>query len=312
MNIQNRRDFLKRTSLFGAAVFVSSPWQVFSQGISSKNLYSEKTIKLIFSSDLNLKNSPVMNGMGGLQSISNIFRNNRNSGILLDSGDFLSVDKNFNGHREFIEKMNKTGYHCANIGHHELNFGEDYLASLLPFINFHLLNCNYNFQNPELREKVKEYHIVSFGNHKVGITGLGPKIDGIDFEDPQSALKRITTLLKWKENVDIVVCLSHLPYKTNSGVLDNFKLASLSEDVDIIMGGHFGSYINGNLILKNISGKDVTLCGGGMKGLTIGELEIELTESKGLVFHSNKIIIPGLQDPNQTFRIIQEFNSQLV
>ena len=313
MTSQNRRDFLKRTSLFGVAVFVSSPLQIFSQGVSQKDFSSpEKSIKFIFSSDLNLRNSPTHNGMGGLQAIRKIYQDKFNAGVLLDAGDFLSTDKNFTSHKEFLVKMNEAGYHSANIGHNELKFGEEYLASLIPHINFNLLNCNYTFQNNELREKVKKYHIISVGNQKVGITGVGPKIAAVNFENPHTALKRITTFLKNEEKVDVVICLSHLPYKSNSGELDNFKLASLSENVDFIMGGHFGNYINGNLILKNISGKDVTLCGGGMDGLVIGELEIELTESKNIVFHSNKVIIPGLQDPYKTPKIIQDFNSQLL
>lgn len=313
MNVQNRRDFLKRTSLFGAAVFVSSPWHILSRDFSQQNFLSdEKKIKFIFSSDLNLMNSPVLNGMGGLQAISDVYQKNQNSCLLLDAGDFLSGTKDFDGHKEFIGKMNLAGYDCANLGHNELNFGEEYLASLLPHIKFDLLNCNYKFQNPQLKERVKNYHIVSFGDQRVGITGVGPKITGINYENPHTALKRITTFLKNEENVDVVICLSHLPYKTNTEEVDNFKLAALSEDVDFIMGGHFGSYINGNLILKNSSGKDVTLCGGGMEGLVIGELEIELTESKNIVFHSNKIVIPGLQDFSKTPKIIQDFNSQLL
>ena len=312
MTTNNRREFLKKSSLFAGAMMVSSPWQLFSKEnlIEKFNLPGQE-IKILCSSDLNLSNSSVFQGMGGLQGIRGEFLKGA-EGILLDAGDFLSSVKDFSAHKLFVQEMNDTGYHCCNLGHNELKFGEAYFSSLLPFINFHIVNCNYDLENPSLKEKIKAYHILHYGGKKIGITGVGPFINGIGFKDPLESVERISTFLKEEEKVDVIICLSHLDYQTSSQNFSNLDLAAQTTKVDFIAGGHFGNYLSGNLILKNAIGNDVVLCGGGNKGLLISQIEIDLTGINAYNFHKNNVIIPGLKDHKKMPGILQALNSQPV
>jgi 5'-nucleotidase len=159
-------------------------------------------------------NAGSLNSIGGLNNIYSAVRENSVSHLLLDGGDFLGKG-DFEDHSLMITMMNKTGYHAATPGDKELANGQDYLATLLPLMNFKLVNCNYEFSNPVLKTNILKFYTMQHNGYKIGITGVGPRIPaassaGIECHHPYKIATGVATFLKKELNCDLVVCLSHL------------------------------------------------------------------------------------------------------
>jgi len=311
--LKNRRDFLKKGSLFAGALLIPQPWALFSNTPAFDLLTpaSEGNFRFFHSSDLNGQLSADTNGYGGLEAISRSIKDEIVASLLLDSGDFLSGRQDLQRDVTFIKNMGNAGYTCANLGVNELKTGEAYLASLLPHFSFSLLNCNYSFSDEAIRHKVKRSLILEWKGKRIGITGVGPKIEGIVWNDPYAAANEMAENLKQKEGVDLVLCLSHLEGHRQNAVYNNAGLAERSALIDFIIGGHSEKYVLGNRCLKNSVGKDVILCQGGPGGSLVGSLDISLDESRNVLISNTRQIIPGLKDPSQLARVVHQLNTRL-
>jgi 5'-nucleotidase len=256
----NRRSFIRGNALIAGTLLLSDAANALasvSQQINTVNA-SIDSVNIFHTNDMQGQVSTGFNDFGGLD----LFRKSVNSqdfrGILLDGGGFLGNKQNLDAHQNFIEIMNQTGYHASTIGHAELRFGQEYLAHLVAMMTFDLLNCNYEFSNPILKEKVKPYMVFKYGKHRVGVTGVGPKtpIDGVFYKDPSTSLSKITELLKKQENCSVVICLAHLGFEDKLN--NNMILANNSEGVDFVIGGNSsGTKGHGTSVVKNKAGYDV-------------------------------------------------------
>lgn len=256
----NRRSFIRGNALIAGTLLLSDAANALasvSQQINTVNA-SIDSVHIFHTNDMQGQVSTGFNGFGGLDLFRKIVNSQDFRGILLDGGGFLGNKQNLDAHQNFIEIMNHTGYHASTIGHAELSFGQDYLAQLVTMMTFDLLNCNYEFSNPILKEKVKPYMVFKYGKHRVGVTGVGPKtlVDGVTYKDPSTSLSKITELLKQQENCSVVVCLAHLGFEDK--LHNNMILANNSEGVDfIISGDNSNAKGHGTSVVKNKSGYDV-------------------------------------------------------
>lgn len=256
----NRRSFIRGNALIAGALLLSDTVQALtsvSQKINTVKA-SLESVHIFHTNDMNGQVSIGFNGFGGLDLFSKNMNEQIFRGILLDGGGFLASEQNLDTHRNFIEIMNQTGYHASTIGRAELNSGQEYLAKLVGMMTFDLLNCNYEFSNPILKERVKSYMVLKYGKHRVGITGVGPNIltEGVTYKDPSISLKKITDILKQKENCSVVICLAHLGFEDKSD--NNMILAQNSEGVDFIIGGDKSDVKgHGTSVVKNKAGYDV-------------------------------------------------------
>lgn len=256
----NRRSFIRGNALIAGALLLSDTVNALTsvtQKINTVNA-SLDSVHFFHTNDMKGQVSIGYNGFGGLDLFSKKINDQIFRGILLDGGGFLASEQNLDAHRNFIEIMNQTGYHASTIGYAELNSGQDYLAQLVGMMTFDLLNCNYEFSNPFLKEKVKPYMVYKYGKHRVGVTGVGPEIltEGLTYKDPSTSLSKITEILKDKENCSVVICLAQLGFleKTNN----NIVLANNSEGVDFIIGGNNSDVKgHGTSVVKNKAGYDV-------------------------------------------------------
>jgi 5'-nucleotidase len=58
------------------------------------------------------------------------------------------------------------------------------------------------------------------------------------YNDPIEAAQDMIRILK-KQHCDLVICLSHLGYKYREpNKLCDLKLAEMTQDIDLIIGGH--------------------------------------------------------------------------
>jgi len=246
------------------------------------------------------------NGFGGLDLFSKDVKNQEFRGLLFDGGGFLNAAQTPEQHREFVELMNRTGYHAATIGQGELAFGQQHLAELVTNMSFDLVNCNYEFSNPVLRQKVKPYIVLKYGKRRIGVTGVGPEVNaaGVNFNDPSKSLSRITRILREQENCSIIVCLAHLGFEGEDK--DNLALATDSEGVDFIIGGNTSAAKgHGTSVLKNKAGYDVFVSHTASRASVFNH--ISFAANKAVQIRS---AIPGLASGNASAKELAKLNQR--
>jgi 5'-nucleotidase len=300
MNKQ-RRAFLSQLSVIAGAVALNKPLASAAAITKSINTLSsgKSGVTVYHTNDLNGHTGPVYKNMGGLNHIRLVLKNQEVSGLLLDAGNFLNGRKNILHQAEVISVMNAMGYHAAAIGENELMGGQEHLMSLIPRMNFSLLNCNFQFDN-NLARLVKPFVIIYSGNFKIGITGVCHKIKGIKYNDAIESANRVARLLKEDKKCDLVICLSHLGQKQYSNISDNQKLAEQSENIDIVIGGNIPRINFNSLILANKLKQEVVLAQTGSNGLLFGKTTVSFDSEKKKTGIKSKHFIPGMPE-NQSY-----------
>ena len=300
--MSKRRDFLKTTSLATTALLFSKPLQSIA-GITNNSFLRKtfNTVTIFHTNDLHGAISPFIagnkSGLGGLENVQNLLKEQGASDLLLDAGDFLNDKASYEEHKNFIVIMNNTGYDAVTIGNNELSKGQDYLASLIPLMNFKPVNCNYEFTDPVLKDKVLPYHIIKYGQFKIGITGVGHDLAHIDsqirYHHPYKKANEVATYLKQQLNCDMVICLSHLGFKQDGSKPDNYKFAVASENIDLIISGHTNEIMNSQRVLRNNEKQQVIISHAGWGGLMMGKLSFTFDENRRQHFFDSKNYIPG-------------------
>ncbi|WP_291908915.1 metallophosphoesterase [Chitinophaga sp. CB10] len=276
--MNTRRSFLRNTSLAAGLLLLKSPIRAFAQPATA-------TIRLSGNSEGLLVH--YTNDMHGA-----VFNHNGVSGdLLVDAGDFTDGSNDPAKHLQLIRQMNEAGYHAATIGNRELANGPAALATLIPAMNFALVNCNYRFADSRLAALVKQEVIVHKGELKIGITGVGPALSGVSgvtFTDPVTAASAAARRLQ-QQGCQFVICLSHLGYDLTPGNVSNYALANQTSGIHFIVGGHQHGY-NGCLrTLLNTDMREVMLGHAGSNGQQKGTLAVTFDEQQQL-----RGIAPGL------------------
>ena len=104
--------------------------------------------------------------------------------LLLDAGDIFQGTPYFNFYHGELEMklMTEMGYDAATIGNHDFDGGLDELAGQLKYAKFSLLVSNYDFSNTVMKDKTKPYKIFEKQGVRIGIFGLGVKLQGLVLE----------------------------------------------------------------------------------------------------------------------------------
>ncbi len=229
-------------------------------------------------------------GMGGAvyrASIINTIRKQEKNVLLLDDGDVFQGTPYFNfygGELEF-KLMSKMGYDAGTLGNHDFDAGLDGLFKQLPHANFPILNANYNFNNTILKNIFKPYHVFNKEGVKIGVFGLGIKLEGLVpekmyagtvYNDPLETANKITKQLKEEEHCDLIICLSHLGYKYQDNTISDEILAQKTKDIDFIIGGHTHTFMDAPARMKNSAGNEVLIFQVGWAGINLGRVDFFL------------------------------------
>lgn len=175
--------------------------------------------------------------------------------LLVDMGDPVQGTMYFNLFKGDVENMvmNRLGYDIRILGNHEFDNGMAELARNLKGVTSEMLSTNYRFDDPELAAIFKPYIIKDIDGKKVAFLGvnLQPKgmisegnYDGVHYLDAIKAANATAWHLKHNEGVDKVVALTHMGYAPSGTGTSDTELAALSEDIDLIMGGHSHTVVN--------------------------------------------------------------------
>lgn len=223
--------------------------------------------------------------------------------LLLDAGDIFQGTPYFNyygGELEF-KLMSRLKYDAATIGNHDFDNGIDGLYAQLPHAEFQFISSNYDFSNTIMDTHVKPYKIFKKGRIKIGIFGLGIELNGLvdpamyketKYLGPVEIAQDMTRILKTEEKCDLIICLSHLGYnyKTENKISD-LKLASLTKDIDLIIGGHTHTFLPKPTIVKNSEGKNMLVNQVGCYGINLGRIDFYFDANKNKSASGTSIII---------------------
>lgn len=230
-------------------------------------------------------------GLGGVerreQYIDSIRKAYPGKVLLVDSGDFSQGSPYFTLFKGDAEDafVDALGYDAATFGNHEFDNGCAELARRIRHLKCPIVNCNYliSEENP-LHGLIPPYTIVERGGRKIGILGItlnlpglvNPKtLAGMKYQYPSNCINRYALELKNKHKCDLIIVLSHCGYdegkQNNPG---DMQIAPLTENVDIIIGGHSHTFLNEPSIVKNKLGRDVVIVQDGCWGVEVGRIDL--------------------------------------
>ena len=267
---------------------------------------------------------------GGYAKLAYIIKEQRiyhqNKTLRVDAGDF-SMGTLF--HTSFLKEaselrlMGKMGYDVTTFGNHDFDFHADGLAKMLNTARSKsqqlpaLVASNIIFSRNDpgdaaLKQAfkdypVKEYMIFERNGIRMGVFGIMGKDAGDDtpfakpvkFGDPIRASKRMVDVLKDKENVDMIICLSHSgtsPVKKKS---EDEELARKVPQIDVIISGHTHT-----ILPKPIKVGRTIIVSSGCYGEYLGILRVFYTKGKDIKIASYDLrnITTGIPDD----RIVSE------
>ena len=199
--------------------------------------------------------------------------------LLLDCGDFSQGSVYYNLYKGEVEVklMNEMHYDACTIGNHEFDFGLENMARLFRMAAFPAVCCNYDFTGTPVDGLVKPYIIKECAGIRVGITGVGPKMEGlvseanfqgVRYQDPAEAVQPVVDCLRKQEHCDIVICLSHLG--TGDAPDQDPAFIAKTTGIDVVLGGHTHTYLEVPQFVADREGNQVVLDHQGKNGRFVG------------------------------------------
>ena len=306
-NIMKRRDFIHNTALSSALLGLGG------LSLSSFKTVDTKHLTILHTNDVHSyidpfppthPKNPNMGGVARRAALIETIRQENSNVLLLDAGDIFQGTPYFNyygGELEF-KLMSMMKYDLATIGNHDFDNSIDGLYNQLPNANFEFVNANYDFKNTIMNGHVKPYKVFHRDGIKVGVFGIGVELEGLVdkknyketvYHDPVSISQDVARILKQEEKCDLVICLSHIgyEYKNEPNKISDVKLAALTKDIDLIIGGHTHTFLDKPTILKNADDKYVLVNQVGCYGINLGRIDFYFDSDASKIAIGKSIII---------------------
>ena len=173
--------------------------------------------------------------------------------------------------------LNLMKYDAATIGNHEFDFGLENMARLFKMADFPIVCANYGMEGTALEGLVKPYVILERDGLKIGVFGLGAKMEGlvqadkcegVVFKDPVPVANEVAAKLKDMEGCDAVVCLSHL------GIKEDEMLVHQTRNIDVVLGGHSHTFMQEPVFFQNLDGEPIPVSHTGKNGIFVGKIDL--------------------------------------
>jgi len=313
---KNRRDFIK--TLGSAAALSLVPGSLFASATESEDLLR---LTILSTNDVhsrlepfsaNDKKHPNEGGFAQRAAMIKKIRAEGNNVLLLDAGDIFQGTPFFNvyGGVPEIELMSKMGYDAATIGNHEFDNGLDGLANAVGYSSFPFICSNYDFSETVMKDKTIPYKIIEKGGLRIGILGVGVKLEGLvskktygdtKYSNPIEKANEYAKLLKEK-SCDFIICLSHLgiDYPEQENKIGDVEFVKKTRNIDYVIGGHTHTFMDAPMEVKNLDGRIVRVSHSGWGGLLLGRLDVEFDAKKNIVslplYTAKKIKNQGKKD----------------
>jgi len=302
-----RRDFIQKTAATSALLGLGG----FS--LSSFKSVNTKHLTILHTNDVhsyidpfpaNHPKNPNMGGVARRAALIESIRKENPNVLLLDAGDIFQGTPYFNyygGELEF-KLMSMMQYDLATIGNHDFDNGIEGLYAQLPHASFEFVSANYDFKNTIMNGHVKPYKIINKDGIKVGVFGLGVGLDGLVdkknyketiYLDPVGVAQDMARILKQEKKCDLVICLSHLgyKYKDEPEKICDTKLATVTQDIDLIIGGHTHTFLDKPTVLKNAVGQDVLVNQVGCYGINLGRIDFYFDDDTAIISKGKSIVV---------------------
>ncbi len=301
-----RREFIQKTAATTALAGLGLSFSSFKSS-DTKHLTILHTNDVHSYIDPFPADHPRNANMGGVSRraaiIENIRQENPNL-LLLDAGDIFQGTPYFNyyGGELELKLMSMMKYDLGTLGNHDFDNGIEGFYSQMHNATFDFVTSNYDFNNTVLQGKTKQYKIFDKNGIKVGIFGLGIELAGLvdsknyketKYLNPVEIAQDLSRILKHEQKCDLVICLSHLGYKYNDekDKISDVKLATLTKDIDLIIGGHTHTFLDKPTILKNSEDKEVIVNQAGCYGINMGRIDFYFDNDKSKSHNGRSIII---------------------
>ncbi len=293
--MMKRRVFLQHSALMGAGLTLAP--SALAAGKTPQEfekltiLHTNDTHSNIETFPTNHAKYPDQGGVARRHTLIQSVRAEEQHVLVLDAGDIFQGTPYFNKFHGTLEMklMSQMGYDCATMGNHDFDAGLDGFLNAHQYADFPFVCANYDFTNTQLKGITKPYHIFQKGPFKVGIFGLGVGLKGlvpkVHYGDtvhqaPIPIANRIAKHLRFEEDCDLVICLSHLGYHKKQFDDCDTLLAAESENIDLIIGGHTHTFLDRPEVHKNKIGEKVLINQVGWAGLALGRIDFYLGEKK--------------------------------
>lgn len=301
-----RRDFIEKTAAGTALLTLGLSLSSFKPNI--------KHITILHTNDVHSRidpfpaddpRNPNMGGVARRATLIETIRQENPNLLLLDAGDIFQGTPYFNyygGELEF-KLMSMMKYDLSTIGNHDFDNGVDGLTVQMPHASFEFVSANYDFKNTSMEGFVKPFKIFNKNGIKIGVFGLGIELNGLVdkkmyketvWHNPVETAQDMVRILKKENKCDLVICLSHLGYKygkEDSNKISDLKLAELTKDIDLIIGGHTHTFLDKPTIAKNLDGKEVLVNQVGCYGINLGRIDFYFDNDKTKSSNGKSIII---------------------
>ncbi len=238
-------------------------------------------------------------------------QNKKSTRLILAGGD-LYLGKNKSRNNAVTKILNLTKLEYTAPGNHEFDGGSEYLSSNLKKAKFKVIGTNLVIPDGnKLKERLKDKKLVRSdviikNGTKFGLLGAAPsdkdigaldnhnKISAMNIEDTIKAINNEAKKLE-EAGINRIILLSHEGY----GCKGDIKIAEETEGIDIIIGGHTHTVIDGineNGKLKNLvyskRCEPVVITQAGSDNANVGYLDV-LFDTKGRIIKDkikNKIV----------------------
>jgi 5'-nucleotidase len=281
---------MKSLNLFYVAAAIATAGLSFQSG-------EARELVIVQTNDTHSQIDPTDKGFGGVQrrkAFVDSVRAVHPDMLLIDSGDAVQGTLFFTlyGGEVEMKVMNHLGYDMAILGNHDFDNGMTGLAKNVSMSDAQWLASNYKFADSKLAERFAPYKIYTFDDKRVGFIGLNldPKgmiaegnADGVTYMDAITAANATAWWLKNREDVDLVVAVSHLGYEKVPSPTDQ-DIVSNSRDIDVVLGGHSHTLISpcsGKEWLLNADGDSVLVTQNAKSGEYVSEITIDLDNLSG-------------------------------
>ena len=309
----NRKDFLK-TIGGGTLALTLAPNMAFAANAGLLDQKSEYKLTILHTNDQHSRIEPFdatdarnanKGGFARRATLIQQIREQEKNILLLDSGDIFQGTPYFNfygGELEF-KLMSMMGYDASTMGNHDFDNGLEGFLKVLPNAKFPFITSNYDFSNTILDGKTEKYKIFNKNGIRVGIFGVGIELDGLvgkkqyqetKYLDPVETAQHYADFLKKDKKCDLVICLSHIGYdfRDEPNKISDKKLASKTDNIDLVLGGHTHTFLPEPQSFTNKSGRNVLVNQVGFAGLLLGRIDFYFDKNKSVknISWNNQVI----------------------
>ncbi|MCC6371230.1 MAG: metallophosphatase [Bacteroidia bacterium] len=302
--LQNRREFIKYSAGLAATLYGTSAF-----GNNKALPKNEQTVlTILYTNDTHSRIEPFpandakYAGEGGFSKRARLIESIRKNSahvLLLDAGDIFQGTPYFNYYHGELEYklMSLMGYDATTFGNHDFDLGCENILKQMPHAGFDFINCNYNLNDTALagNKKILPYKIYKKGPLKIGVLGVGIDLEnlvdkkyanGIIYNDPIFNANKISSILRYDEKCDYIICLSHLGFRYDTKKISDVVLATQTKNIDLIIGGHTHTFLEKPYFTSNSEGKEVSVTQVGWAGIWLGQVEVYFTANNKKISHS--------------------------